>query len=201
MTIVKLSNGDGTFTNVAPADLIYGSSSLITGDFNGDGLTDLFSFTATGSQGVNDFIKLSNGDGTFTSLQGQDILYGSSKLLTADFNGDGLTDLLSFTTGSQGVNDFVKLSNGDGTFTNVAPADLIYGSSSLITGDFNGDGLTDLLSFTTGSQGVNDFVKLSKWRWHFYKRSTSRSHLRQQFFDQRRFQWRWSDRPVFIYYW
>ncbi|MGD0296824.1 MAG: FG-GAP-like repeat-containing protein [Bryobacteraceae bacterium] len=86
---VLLGHGDGTFAPlvVYPTEPVFlpGILSVVVGDFNGDGIPDLF---------LNDAnVFIGNGDGTFrlqtTELPGD--LFGS--LIAADFNGDGKLDL------------------------------------------------------------------------------------------------------------
>jgi hypothetical protein len=116
----------------------------LTGDFNGDGKTDL---VQVWSGGVN--VWLSNGNGTYTVEQPYSPSAGYNmntalQWVTGDFNGDGKTDLAEVTDG--GVVEW--LSNGNGTFT-VKPAYTPSGynmtSGQWLTGDFNGDGKTDLV--------------------------------------------------------
>jgi hypothetical protein len=101
---------------------------------------------------------------------------GTSGVFTgsnADFNGDGRDDIVAFNQGTAG-DVYVALSNGAGfTGTTVkwqeffAPA-----GETPLTGDFNGDGKDDIVTFTHGS--LNDvYVALSNGssfgagvKWH-----------------------------------
>jgi hypothetical protein len=95
---------------------------FFTGDFNGDGLTDILLAKSAGmSHGLELRTKLSNGNGTFTpksQILGDGVTLSKDRYFTGDFNGDGLTDiLLAITSNSHGLELRTKLSNGDGTFT------------------------------------------------------------------------------------
>ena len=160
------SNGDGTFTagdhHTGRGFDAMGSGNgpgLLPVDFNGDGKTDLISQWNDG--GLLRFVTYrSNGDGTFTAGdhhtgRGFDAM-GSGKgpgLLPVDFNGDGKTDLIS-QWNDGGLLRFVTYrSNGDGTFTagdhHTGRGFDAMGSGNgpgLLPVDFNGDGLTDLIS-------------------------------------------------------
>ena len=123
----------------------------ISGDFNGDGITDIAIVIGTGY-----YLMLSNGDTSFRSggvfNHPNNWNFGSSftsqyNSISGDFNGDGKTDFALLTD----QYSYTFLSNGDGTFSGVAKA---YASGSnfgvppengyaVLTGDFNGDGRTD----------------------------------------------------------
>jgi len=68
-------------------------------------------------------------------------------VVAGDFNGDGLPDL--YVTNDYIRNDLLWLNNGDGTFTNsiaTAIRHQSYSSMGVDAGDFNNDGLTDILT-------------------------------------------------------
>ncbi|MEQ8318081.1 MAG: VCBS repeat-containing protein [Phycisphaerales bacterium] len=87
-----------------------------------------------------------------------------SKIEHADFNGDGLTDLIAF--GSFAVN--VLINRGDRTF-DVQPV-LRVNSDLVATGDVNGDGLADVVASNgrlinvllgDGAGGLSEFVAIN----------------------------------------
>ena len=137
---ISLGNGDGTFQ----PQVMYAASaiSVAVADINHDGKLDLVA-TGDDSTGAVVQVLLGNGDGTFqppiTNPGGQDVLAS-----LADFNGDGLLDLVSvplYSTSSSPI--AVQFGNGDGTFQ----APVYYsaeGPVSATAADFNGDGAPDL---------------------------------------------------------
>ena len=149
--------GTGTFTTgpTTAATGVQTFDSMVTGDFNGDGKTDLaLSSSAPGYDAISVTVMLNNGDGTFAAPQttqaysstpnGGDVVSGS--MVTGDFNGDGKTDL-AMVGGLVGSGEVtILLGNGEGTFTSSSTS---YGSTSsydaIATGDFNGDGIPDLV--------------------------------------------------------
>ncbi len=158
---VWLSRDDGTFNVVNPmdADLLKGDeTNLILGDFDGDGDTDFLrqeKNTWDDNALTTAQVWLSRRDGTFdvVGLNDADLLKGDeTNLIPGYFNRDNRMDFLrqekntwdddALTTAQ------VWLSRDDGTFDIRTPndADLLKGDeTNLITGDFNRDGLTDLL--------------------------------------------------------
>jgi hypothetical protein len=163
---VWLSNGDGTFTTMAPFPKTPGyvmssnNYKFLTGDFNGDGLTDLVHLV-TNSSGSYVRVWISKGNGEFVQHgaykpgDGYDVSSNSHNYQTGDFDGDGKTDLIHFYDNNRA---FVWFSNGDGTFRlPVAFPNTTYAVGAngykYITGDFNGDGKTDLFHIVDNSYG------------------------------------------------
>jgi hypothetical protein len=105
---IFLGKGDGTFG--APGDFLAGSrpKSVVVADLNNDGIPDLvetgFPFGSTVLT-----VLLGNGDGTFRSpITVQGASGGFQPAVVADFNNDGIPDLVS--------NGQIFFGNGDGTF-------------------------------------------------------------------------------------
>lgn len=114
-----------------------------SGDFNGDGRSDLVSYAAG-----NLVTFFGNGFGQVVSAVRTDN-WDASRVWGGDFNGDGLSDLASYAAG----NLVTFLSKGNGNFEQkIAPVPTNnWDASRVWSGDFNGDGRTDLLSYYSGN--------------------------------------------------
>jgi len=151
---VLLGNGDGSFG--APRNFAVGDNprAVLVEDFNGDGVQDLALIIGRG--GI--WVLLGNGDGSFQPARGIGGGVNARLLVVGDFNGDGVLDLAVGRSSDRfflgGINVF--LGNGDGKFR---PAPNIDGSYlSLAVGDFNGDGVLDLVA--PGGPGLDAWVFL-----------------------------------------
>ena len=136
---VFLGDGKGDFS--APLAYAVTGAAIATGDFNGDGITDLAVANYANST-VS--VLLGNGTGGF----GAPTTYstggtGPRAIVAADFNGDGKLDLAVANYGSGNVG--LLLGNGAGGFS-AATVYSTGGSNpqSLAVADFNGDGKPDL---------------------------------------------------------
>src|SRR5262249_19175487 len=142
---VLLGNGDGSFQD--PVYYATGSypSSVVVGDFNGDGIPDL-AVANYGSSHVS--VLLGNGDGSFQAARNFyfDGSLHPSSLAVADFNGDGSLDLATILVPEVGDGNYlgVLLGNGDGSFRFGFAYNFDGGATSLAVGDFDHDGSPDL---------------------------------------------------------
>lgn len=158
VTIGTILFGDGAGSYAArqdyavPAQLT--SASIILTDFNGDGRIDIVIAGGTpafitGSVGSTLTVLLGLPDGTFFAPPATAVPVSSqphdsiTDFRAADFNGDGIPDLVYAGENEVGV----MLGKGDGTFLSSffsmpSPA----GLGELATGDFNGDGNQDAVS-------------------------------------------------------
>jgi hypothetical protein len=143
---VLLGNGDGTFT--AKPNFAVGSHpiGITTGDFNGDGRLDL----AVADAGIGVvFIFFGNNDGTFTPHRNFSTTSTPHSVIAVDLNGDGILDLVTADENCSvgpcpaGLIS-VLLGNSDGTFQSAVTYPTGSTAYQVVTGDFNGDGFTDL---------------------------------------------------------
>ncbi len=121
------------------------------GDFNGDGSADVASFTRGPAADV--FVALSTGSGFGVRAKWHDLFAsGNSIPLVGDFNGDGKADVASFSRGIYGQ-VHVAASNGVRFVNTGGPwiSSFALGQSIPQVGDFNGDGRSDVASFTSNN--------------------------------------------------
>lgn len=144
-----------------------------TGDFDGNGIQDVLSFYRNGRDpaSIGDiWVNLSTGGGftgsqkwnDYFCLAGQDCAVG-------DFNGDGRDDVIAFVKAVSDPNAgqaFVALASGTPTsfqplrgakwqesFCPTTGVGSEPGKTTCATGDFNGDGLDDIIYFVRNTQG------------------------------------------------
>jgi len=144
---ILLGNGTGGHTVVtAPvlgADQLPGGDFiryLVAGDFDGDGHADLVA-----QQGDDSFhFLLFRGDGSGSLLAPTIVESGIflDRPASADFNEDGLSDLVSTSS----VSIHVTLADGLGSFLAPLTIHVLQGPrQGVVTGDFDEDGHTDIL--------------------------------------------------------
>lgn len=129
-----------------------GSEVCRTGDFNGDGRDDIMALNHGAAGDV--YIGISGKDRPFAGTRwNTGLCTGSQECQTGDFNGDGKDDLVVFLKNTEpgaAENDVqVRLSTG-ASFgaASLWHEDLCGIGQSCAVGDFDGDGKSDLISWT-----------------------------------------------------
>lgn len=140
-------------------------------DFNNDGNVDLL-LTCYNTP----LLYKGNGDGTFTKVENFALednfsisdnddnktaeLYYTGLTFTADFDGDGIQDIL---TKDNGGNPILYHGNGDGTFAKIANSNLyaVRGGTMAI-GDFNRDGYLDVAATGWSDEAGTDVCVVNK---------------------------------------
>jgi hypothetical protein len=155
---ILLGKGDGSFQLGGNYAVGINPVSVAVGDFNGDGHIDLA--VANGSAPSNLVsILLGNGDGSFQTAQNYVAGSVPHSVTVADFNGDGIADLVVADQGSTMVS--VLLGKGDGTFGAAQDYDAGRKPASVTVADFNGDGILDLAVAHSTNGGSNlDMVSI-----------------------------------------
>jgi hypothetical protein len=157
--------------------LYFPGRKFVTGDFNGDGQTDLAAYFKRGKNCGNWFIAYHEKEGKFTApartTLGDTMFFLSENdvPLSGDLNGDGFSDLvISCPPGKWKV----FLNDGNANFhdpgqalleLNLPLTDEYY---LLLSGDLNGDGLDDLVvHYFKGDLAGRWFVSLNAGRLNF----------------------------------
>lgn len=186
---VRLGSGDGKFT--APAQptgvtCLGSSDSMMIGDFNGDGASDVACYTLAAGYytlpnpnlppvyvpPVNSLVtSFSNGNGSFKPVNGPAGCALGSGFGTGDFNGDGTTDFWCRTGFDGATLTVVSKGTGDYSYANLGPTCANTGGGGLPspvgppsygyqfeTGDFDGDGLTDFVCHLDGRSPIPQWV-------------------------------------------
>ncbi len=121
---------------------------VLSGDFNGDGKSDIYMFKASTGDNI---IWLNNGDGTFPDNLTWQFNSGLGTGYVAqlgDFDGDGKTDIYMFNAST---GDHVVWINVNGTFTKHSLGSGYGTGYAVLPADFDGDGIADIYMFNSST--------------------------------------------------
>ncbi len=156
---VLLGNGGGGYVNAPGSPFRAGLQTLqiVAADFNGDGKLDLAVLNALSLppdfNSSNYAVFLGDGTGAFQPGNSGLVAGTAYTFAAADFNRDGLADLVVVT--GNGV--FVMLSNDAGGLT-LAKHLADTNALGVTTGDFNRDGFADFVVLTKSTHSVISYL-------------------------------------------
>lgn len=145
---VLFGRGDGTLIGAEAFDIGSGAAAPVVADFNGDGVADAATMSASGSLLV---VRPQSGGKPGVISRTATSISGASQLLGLDVNRDGRLDILA--AGSSGL---VWLpGQGDGSFgaRNTISSDSF---TTAALADLNGDGRPDLVAASPGTSLPSD---------------------------------------------
>ncbi|MEN9907652.1 MAG: hypothetical protein RLZZ540_793 [Bacteroidota bacterium] len=146
------------------------SKKIFSGDFNGDGLTDVIAIDNECNSKKVYFVDLKRDNtSNFLTYSGELLatLTSSSKVEIADVNGDGKSDFMVFENGKvtnytiSDANQLVQLWNY--TDTNIS----VDATKTIVLGDYNGDGKTDFM--IPSGYGSTTWYKYTSTGTNFFK--------------------------------
>lgn len=163
-------NGDGTFAEPEPFELVTQTDWVTIADLNGDGHFDLA--FAMRSQRGRVGVLFGDSSGVF---DGKSAVYYSVGRVTqcviaADLNNNGHLDLVTANYSSNTIR--VLYNNGDGVFATGAPIVIdrfvagIVGPNQLQAADLNADGFTDVILTSIGSSRVTILLNTGDGTFH-----------------------------------
>ncbi|MGJ5816304.1 FG-GAP-like repeat-containing protein [Paludibaculum fermentans] len=154
-------NGNGTFLAAVRINPDASANYVATGDFNEDGRLDVV-FSDLNAQTI--VLYLAQPDGTFIAAGAGLAGYRPLETIVADVDLDGHLDIVTgaidpnvLSRGYYGDSTTILFGKGDGTFAGMPTFALSKSATVLVSADFNGDGLSDLV-MANGTAGGASIV-------------------------------------------
>ena len=148
--------GPNTFATTANSNVIAAA------DFNGDGNLDTItgSTQSTSPGTANLLISFGNGIGGVSGTQSVGLTNGIQFIIATDFNNDSRPDLIvasvNNTTSANTVNLFLNTGSNSPRFNTIpsASANLNFAIKNLVVGDFNNDGVKDVVAGSSSNNSI-----------------------------------------------
>jgi hypothetical protein len=139
---VSLGNGDGTFQPPYVQPGGFGVAAMVLAHLDGDGFLDLATHDQTGESMT---LQRGRGDGTFFPAVKHPAAYDDARtILAIDADGDLDLDLVAPNPGGMDVS--LWRNDGDGGFAPMVRLGVGHRVTDLEPGDFDGDGVLDLVA-------------------------------------------------------
>jgi uncharacterized repeat protein (TIGR03803 family) len=162
-TFTGTSDGRGPQSSlVAAGNILYGTAesgalgfgTVFAVNTNGSGFTNVYSFRggADGSDPAAGLLLISNVLYGTTFLGGE---AGEGAIFAVNTNGNGFSNLYSFTGGNDGANPEAPLIVSGNTLYGTASAGGSHSSGAVFRINVNGGSFSNIYSFTGGSDGAN----------------------------------------------
>lgn len=167
-------DGQGGFTKITTGPFvndISGSISSSWGDYNNDGLLDVY--VANNGTIIGNYFYKNDGAGNFTKMTSLNITTDTTKSFSSswgDYNNDGYQDLFVAADGSR--NNALFRNNKDGSFTNETSSVIALDQYSVMGNwaDYDNDGFQDL--FVSRWQNQNNLLYHNNGNGSFTKITT-----------------------------
>ena len=128
-----------------------GKERVYQGDFNGDGRTDIMTAPLSGSGNLKVYLADQNGNMVFAWQISMDIGIGITNFIIADFNGDGLSDMME-AVDEPTTHDFYYFPSTGSGFNNPShdswSVDEDFVNHYIV--DYNGDGKLEVMVYEGG---------------------------------------------------
>lgn len=136
--------GTGLFPTPPDVALASTPTNAVAGDVNGDGLPDLLTTINSSSNAGTVNVRLSNGQGGFSSSSDVPVGNRPVAVVVADVNRDGRLDFLTANLNANTVS--VRLGDGMGGFSGTGGIAVGTAPAQIALGDFNADGNLDFVT-------------------------------------------------------
>jgi M6 family metalloprotease-like protein len=153
-SLIYLNNGDETFTELDAGLTGVMNGAIAIADYNNNGWLDLLISGDTGNEYITTLYENNNGESFISAadLNLPGLALGDAAW--ADFNNNGLLDLLLSGTSDQGAYTDLFLNDGYGSLLPANSGIVGVSGSTLDVGDYNNNGFKDIIIAGNSSGGL-----------------------------------------------